>query len=819
MSELPGTSAVSIEAVEWAAESGGNLTVRITGRWRRRRPVSSGQPTLVIEAEGRRHRYPAMPEPPSLGGTGPGIWRLTFTIPGWMAPELGRTWLQFGTVIVPLPVAVPAQPAPSVDRPPPPPPAPEDDPDVPEEPPDFERTRGVAELTQRVGALEDELRDARSVRDELAASLEERERKRRIAEQRAHAEHALRRDLARQLSANADEAERARQAMGDLAAAEERIRSLEQELRRARRRSDEAEQVAAAATAARQRAERERELAEQTLQRRAEAGSGETARLRIEHELCGRRAGQAVRIPAEPAAAGRVLAGRVPAGRAGAGRAAAAPSDVAPAIVSRVADTIAPPPSPSPLPRVPPRPPAPTPVPVPAQSVAGASPDVVAALRAELESRARADAALRARLIDAESRLAARVVLERRTSAALAELRTELNALGDALAQERTLRAAAEGRAAELERELREQRIVSLGAYEAISELRAALARLATPAAGATPEPEEAPSVQPEPAAALPAPPEPPAPSTAAPPPTPPAEAPAPPLAPPAQAPAPPATAVEPARLNDALTRLRETIAPQDAPPAASTAIVRSPSMHAALTRPSLERAFRTMARTDPEAAGRLLLDLLPLQRVVYPHAVAYDLVLAPDRCVWVSVPNGHPTIEVQTSPRPRHEVDFQVVGEPARIARLLTASRLRRFLRRGTARVRGRREGLAALSSLLGAPLDLGALHRAGVRPDPVIAFGLLAAMIDPAWTATERFTVAHASPGASRTYLIVDEGRPLTATRIAPEGGPSTTMHCATDDLLAALAGEPVPGVRVDGDVGAYLSLRKWIKRAQSE
>ena len=308
-----------------------------------------------------------------------------------------------------------------------------------------------------------------------------------------------------------------------------------------------------------------------------------------------------------------------------------------------------------------------------------------------------------------------------------------------------------------------------------------------------------------------------------------PARAPAPapvpvPTAPPAAraalpVPVPTAGAVEPARLNDALSRLRESVAPHDAPTPPSTAVVRSPSMHEALTRPSLERAFRTMARTDPDAAGRLLLDLLPLQRVVYPHAVAYDLVLAPDRCVWVSVPNGVPTIEVQSAPRPRQEVDFQVVGEPARIARLLTAGRWRRLLRRGTARVRGRREGVAALSSLLGAPLDLGALHRAGVRPDPLIAFGLLAAMIDPAWTATEQFTMAHASPGASRTYLIVREGRPLVATRIAPEGGRSTTMHCTTDDLLAALAGEPVPGVRVDGDVGAYLSLRKWIKRAQSE
>jgi len=818
---------VSIEGVEWAAESGGNLTVRITGRWRRRRPVSTGQPTLVIEAEGRRHRYPAMPEPPSLGGTGPGVWRLTFTIPGWMAPELGRTWLQFGTVIVPLPVAVPAQPAPSSDRPPPPapPPAPEREADEPEEPPDFEQARGVDELTQRVVVLEDELRDARALRDELVASLEERERKRRIAEQRAHAEHALRRDLARQLSASAEDAERARQAMGDLAAAEERIRGLEQDLGRARRRSDEAEQVAAAATAARQRAERDREVAEQKLQRRAEAGSAEMARLRFEHELRGRRAGQSARIPAEP------VSGVTSAGS----RAVAAEAEPA-----------GPPVRLSPLPRVPPRPPAPGPLPASGPVAPEVAPDVVAGLRAELESRARADAALRARLIDAESRLAARVILERRTSAALAELRAELEVLGDALSRERTLRTGAERRAAELERQLREQRVVSMGAYEAIGELREALARLAEPAPEPEPQPEPAtePPPEPPPAAAAPepaaarAPEPPPAPdpvaapapeptATPAPPATP-ERTPAPPATPertpappalPATVPAPTGAAVEPARLNDALSRLRETIAPQDAPAAPSTAIVRSPSMHEALTRPSVERAFRTMAGTDPDAAGRLLLELLPLQRVVYPHAVTYDIVLAPDRCVWVSVPNGHPTIEVQTAPRPRQEVDFQVIGEPARLARLLTAGRWRRILRRGTARVRGRREGVAALSSLLGAPLDLGALHRAGVRPDPLIAFGLLAAMIDPAWTATDRFTVAHASPGASRTYLIVNEGRPLSATRIAPEGGPSTTMHCTTDALLAALAGEPVPGVRVDGDVGAYLSLRKWIKRAQSE
>jgi hypothetical protein len=430
-------------------------------------------------------------------------------------------------------------------------------------------------------------------------------------------------------------------------------------------------------------------------------------------------------------------------------------------------------------------------------------------LRAELETRVRDDAALRARLIDAESRLAARVLLEQRTTATLGELRTELGSLADELARERLLRTVAERRAGELERELRAQRALSLGAYTAIGELREALERLAEP----EPELDHKPELEPQPQQVAEPEPVPREPQLAAEP------APSEPQRAAEPGPEPPAAVVEPARLNDALSRLRETIAPQEPPaqaPARAPARV-APSLHEALARPSIERAYRKIARTDPDAAGRLLLELLPLQRVVYPHAVTYDLVLAPDRCVWVSVPNGTPSIEVQTTARPRQEVDFQVLGDPKRIARLLTAGWFGRLFGRA-ARVRGRREGVAALSSLLGAPLDLGALHHGGVRPDPLIAFTLLAAIIDPAWTATERFTLAHATPGAPKTYLVVREGRPPAATRVAPDGA-TITLECPTEQLLAALAGEPVPGVRVTGDVAAYLALRKWIKRAQSE
>ena len=75
---------------------------------------------------------------------------------------------------------------------------------------------------------------------------------------------------------------------------------------------------------------------------------------------------------------------------------------------------------------------------------------LAAALRHELAARAAAEGALRARLVDAEARLAARVLIERRTAGILAQLRAELDGLRAAFARERDARLGAERRAAEL---------------------------------------------------------------------------------------------------------------------------------------------------------------------------------------------------------------------------------------------------------------------------------------------------------------------------------------------------------------------------------
>jgi outer membrane biosynthesis protein TonB len=832
VSELSGAAAIGIETVEWLAGASGNATVRVTGRWRRRRPATGGPTTLVIEVDGARRRFPAMPEPPSLAGAAPGMWRLSFAVPGELAPDLGaRAWLQFGTVVVPLPRAVQA-------------PRTQDVADQRSSPPELtlvtKRSAGEpspTDLAARVLDLERDLVAARARREELLAALADRDRTRLLAEQRAHAEEALRRDLARKLAATERRAERAREALGDLAAAEDRIRTLEHELRLARRRTDEAEQIAATAAARR----RGRPAPSTT-------ATADRPRLRLEHELTRRREATAARVVAEPARPPR------PAPAAG-------PPPSVP-VQERT-----PPPAPEPPPSVPVHertpPPAPEP-PLPPHASAGEPPqspsprpglqtnsalqeagaahapegDLVGALRRELGVRAAEDASLRARLVDAETRLAARVLLERRTAVVLGQLRHELDGLREAVGRERALREAAERRADELQAQLSGQRSVSRGAYDAISDLRDVLDRLSRPAmpavawsAGLAGEPQTEMAAEPETEAVAEPPPA--ADRTPEPEPEPPPAADRKPEPEPEREPAPDAAPalMEPARLNDALSRLRETISPQeppDQPQPEPAPVIQHLSLREALTRPSLDRAFRGLVRADAAAAGRLLLELLPLEPAVYPSEISYDLVLGSSRgCVAVSLRQGAATIELRGAPRARGDVDFQVLGDPARIARLMVAGRVRRRLDRRVARVRGARAGVAALTALLSMPLDLESLLTPGIRLDPIVTLGLVASMIDPRATAGRRFTVVHRPPDGVPVYLEVRDGRQPRVSRdgrrppVSRDGPGSpvtTTISCAGDDLLRVLAGHDVQPLEVGGDVEPLSLLRGWIKLAQS-
>jgi hypothetical protein len=773
-----------------------------------------------------------MPEPPSLTGAAPGMWRISFAVPAALAPDLGgRAWLQFGAVVVPLPAAVEPlggrvigdQPQPAMDVQPEP--VQRTPPDAAERPHPSDELEAEAarrraadaevdlqKLAVQVEGLERELAEAHAVADGLSTSLAGQEQARRVAEQRAHAERAQRLDLTRRLAEQTRERDRNRQALGDLATAEERIRKIEQELAAARRRIDQAEQLAATANTARARAEQRAGEASEQLGRLSARPServapAELELLGLEHGLIAQRAAAERRRPREPRA---------------------------PAVVN---------PRPQVLGL--------------ADEPAARIETLVVALRTELDVRLRTETKLRARLVDAEARLAAREQLAERTGGVLMQLREELDGLRAAVTQEREARQAAERHADTLEHELSSQRERSHHAYEAIVELREEIDAIRAVAAAAVepePEPEPEPEVEVEPEAAVEVE-------------TEPAVEVEDEVELPAEAAAEPEA---PDRLSEALVRLRDVIPPLDAPPAAEAAPEpepepepeqpavepapepqppeaeaqqpepepEAPPKPEAAARPEpaapevappakggfanrawLQPVFRSLTKKDPDRAGRLLVDLLPAQRALHPDPIAYDLILGGDRgCARVTVGGSGSRVVLEESPRDAGEVDFQVNGDYAEIAQLLAAGPIRRRFGRNVARVHGNRKGVAALEALVALRLDLVALYREGVRMHPRTALTVAAELIEPEWTIGVRFCIAYESRWAETVYLVIDDGAQPRVADEAPDGLVSTAFSGQAGAFELLLTGARPMHATLTGDEWPLTLVGKWIKRAQS-
>jgi hypothetical protein len=720
-------SPFGIETVEWFDEDTENLTVRVTGRWRRRRPAWSAQPTLVVEAPGRRHRFPAMPEPPSLSRTPPGKWRISFAVPATLAPELGgRAWLQFGAIAVPLPPAV--------------------------------EPLGAAQIAAATAEAQRETPEpfAEPQRETPQPFVEPS-----TAEGEAHPG-------------------------GD--GPSEPPPSGEPEGQPA---TSRAERVAVEAVEA-------AEPADELAQRGAPADTTDLAieheRLGFEHVLVARRTGGASRVPSEPDVKGdaAAVAGPRPAHAAG-GQGGA-------------------------------------------EQVKAPDRELIAALQAELEQRVRTEAALRARLVESETRIAARQLLERQTAATLGQLRDELGGLrGEleglrgALAGERRGREAAERRAEALGRDLARLHVESGEAHAAVAELRGLIEELRAvviaPATEVEPQPEPSarsggvaaapPTAEPAPAGATVHPAVQPANTADA---EPVQDTPA-----GAQSAEDSAAKPEPAdRLSEALVRLRDAIAPLDAvvgaPAAGSPGVPAAAPAPETVDRAWLRPVFTALVASAPDLAGRLLVDLLPAQRAVDPAPVAYDLVLGKELgCLRVTVDVSRTEIAAGER-RPRSEVDFRVAGDHAALAKLMSAGRVRRRLGWGVARVRGKRGRLAALDHLLDTRLSFAGLHQAGVRMEPRTALTVVAQLIAPAWTSGAEFVLAYEASPEKPLYLVVADGAPVEVKDTGPQGAVATTISGPAGSLELVLAGMADEGRLVIGEAEPLTFLREWVNRAQS-
>jgi hypothetical protein len=255
----------------------------------------------------------------------------------------------------------------------------------------------------------------------------------------------------------------------------------------------------------------------------------------------------------------------------------------------------------------------------------------------------------------------------------------------------------------------------------------------------------------------------------------------------------------------------------REQPPAEDRAVALETSPVGSDT-PWFPRAFRRLADEDPEAAGRLFLQLLPAQGLVWPEDVAYNIEVAETGSLTVAARAGRCSVQPSLGSDP---------GEPtlrtdlAGLAR--TVAGRRGWSRVGARIASSRNRQMRPLRALAAAPLQLSDLKRAGVKADPLLLLRLLALAIDPGWTAEQTFTVACRWRGRveSGCYLHVFERAPVAITSAPPLGRVAATLSCEPNDMLDILLGHIPLGdslAQISGDRAPLASLLEWFQRVDA-
>ncbi len=108
---------VAIDRVDCTRSDRDGIELRLTGRWLGGADPGGPEPLLVVQVQGRRHRFTAARDGHPLP---PGVWEASFRIPPWAQPRHeGQAALWVGTSVVPVPL--PGASPDGFHRPPPPP--------------------------------------------------------------------------------------------------------------------------------------------------------------------------------------------------------------------------------------------------------------------------------------------------------------------------------------------------------------------------------------------------------------------------------------------------------------------------------------------------------------------------------------------------------------------------------------------------------------------------------------------------------------------------------------------------------------------------
>jgi hypothetical protein len=93
---------VAIDRVDYTRNDPGGIELRLRGRWLGGSEASGSEPLLVVQVQGRRHRFAPAGDGHSVP---PGAWEARFRLPPWAQPRHeGQAALWVGTSVVPVPV-------------------------------------------------------------------------------------------------------------------------------------------------------------------------------------------------------------------------------------------------------------------------------------------------------------------------------------------------------------------------------------------------------------------------------------------------------------------------------------------------------------------------------------------------------------------------------------------------------------------------------------------------------------------------------------------------------------------------------------------
>jgi hypothetical protein len=112
------TTGLELDQVECSPLGGDKLVVRLHGRWPGRPRRAARRVTLVVEDDGRRHRFPAIPQPRSARITDQDAWTASFAVPAWLQPALDTSMsLAIGDASIPVPAPEQEAPEPVAPEP------------------------------------------------------------------------------------------------------------------------------------------------------------------------------------------------------------------------------------------------------------------------------------------------------------------------------------------------------------------------------------------------------------------------------------------------------------------------------------------------------------------------------------------------------------------------------------------------------------------------------------------------------------------------------------------------------------------------------